>query len=431
MRSNNARATLAIAALALSALPALAQTPEENKEDVAKLQQSAAQEQAEQTIRRIEDTLKQRPNDGMLQYFMAMFQAQAGHREKSLELLKRVADRKMGFHPTVNGGFDDLWKDAEFQQVLADIKAGEARVDGAKQTFVLPDPGFVPEGIAYDRKGKRYFLGSITQRRIIERTSAGKFIDFSKPEDGLYAVLGLRVDEPRGLLYAVTNNAFTLRKDEARDNSLVVYDLKTRALKGRWRAPEAVNLNDVAVSATGEVAVTDSATGTVYRLDRNSGPDQMGGELIFVIEPRSLPGANGIVFSADGKRLYVAISTGIAVVDLATGEATRLPQPDEVATGGVDCLYLDGADLIGVQNFICPGRVVRILLNAAGDRIDGMQVLQTHHAGLDEPTTGAIVGKTLQVIANSSVALVQPDGSLPANAQLQPAAILAVPLNRN
>ncbi|NJO12605.1 MAG: hypothetical protein HC872_03125, partial [Gammaproteobacteria bacterium] len=117
-------------------------------------------------------------------------------------------------------------------------------------------------------------------------------------------------------------------------------------------------------------------------------------------------------------------------VDLASGAAERLPQPDDIATGAVDGLYFYAGDLIGVQNFICPGRVVRISLSDTADRIEGLQVLQTHHATLDEPTTGAIVGEHLHVIANSSVALVQPDGSLRDQAPIKPAAIVAVPLER-
>jgi streptogramin lyase len=388
------------------------------------LEDSIARSRAEQTIKRIDEALKERPNDGALQFYMAMFQAQAGHREQSLEWLRRVAARHMGFHPTAGTGFDAVWNDAEFQQVLAEIAAQEPKVTDAKEAFRLSDPKFIPEGIAYDPDAKRYFVGSVAQRRILERTRKGKFVEFSRESDGLNSVLGLRVDAPRGLLYAVSTNGFSILTGEASDNALFVYDLRTRALRARYGAPEALNFNDVAVGPNGEVAVTDSGTGAVYRLDTQSG------ELIFLVPPRGLWSANGLVFAPDGKRLYVAVATGVAVVELASGRVERVRQPDDIATAAIDGLYWYDGDLVGVQNTICPGRVVRLDLNEDGTAISGLTVLQAYHPLLDEPTTGAIVGRNLQVIANSQVARVQPNGTLRDEPTLENTVILSVPLAR-
>ena len=58
-----------------------------------------------------------------------------------------------------------------------------------------------------------------------------------------------------------------------------------------------------------------------------------------------------------------------------------------------------------------------------------MRVLQSHHhPAFDDPTTGAIAGGALHVIANSQVGRYQPDGSLKDPASLKPTAIVAVPL---
>jgi sugar lactone lactonase YvrE len=390
----------------------------------AQAQDEQRRAQAEQTIKRIESTLQQRPNDGLLHFYMAMFQAQAGHRDASLEWLRKVAARRMGFVPTEGGGFDDIWNDEGFQALRREMKAGEPAVADAREVFRLPRATFIPEGIAYDPNGKRHLIGSIAERRIVQRSRSGKFSDFSSPQDGLKSVLGLRVDEKRKLLYAISGNGFSTREDEALETALFVYDLQTQKLRARYYAPEAVNLNDVAVGPGGEVLVTDSGSGVVYRLD------EAAGDLVYQVPPGALSGCNGIVFAPDGKRAYVAISTGIAAIDLASGEVARLTQSDDLATGAIDGLYLYDGDLIGVQNFVNPGRVLRLHLDPAGKAIESMNVLQSNHPLLDEPTTGAIVGKYLHVIANSSVVRVQPDGSLRDEASLVPAAILAVPLSR-
>ena len=387
-------------------------------------QDAQVRARAEQTIKRIESTMQQRPDDGLLHFYMAMFQAQAGHRDASLEWLQKVAARRMGFVPTRGGGFDDIWADEGFQALRREMQSNEPTVADAKEVFRLPRAAFVPEGIAYDPAARRHFIGSITERRILQRARSGRFSDFSSPGDGLKSVLGLRVDEKRKLLYAISGNSFSTRAGEALENALFVYELATQKLRARYYAPEAVNLNDVAVGPNGEVLVTDSGAGAVYRLD------EAAGDLVYQVPPGALTGSNGIAISPDGKRAYVAISTGVAGIDLASGEIARLTQSDDLATGAIDGLYFLEGDLIGVQNFICPGRILRLHLDEAGKAIESMTVLQANHPSLDEPTTGAIVGKHLHVIGNSSVVRVQPDGSLRDEATLVPAAILAVPLSR-
>src|SRR5690348_17529940 len=54
--------------------------------------------------------------------------------------------------------------------------------------------------------------------------------------------------------------------------------------------------------------------------------------------------------------VYVAISTGIARFDPAGGPAVRLPQSDDVVTGGIDGLYAYEGDLVGIQNVTNPDR---------------------------------------------------------------------------
>jgi hypothetical protein len=129
--------------------------------------------------------------------------------------------------------------------------------------------------------------------------------------------------------------------------------------------------------------------------------------------------------------LYVTLSTGIARVDLASGEPTRLPQPDSVVTGGIDGLYWHDGDLLGVQNTPNPGRVIRIALTDKGTRVAGLTVLQSHHhPEFDEPTTGAIANGALNVIGNSYVGHYQPDGTILNAGELKGTAIVAVPLRR-
>jgi len=294
----------------------------------------------------------------------------------------------------------------------------------APTAFRLKDPKLIPEGIVYDDGSKRFFLGSVAQHKIVVTDGKGEVRDFSSPDDKLDAVLGLTVEKDRTHLYAVSTNGFEDSAKTERRNAVVGYDLKTGRLTDRFAAADAMQLNDVAVASDGTIYTTDSASGTVFR----KRPDEK--QLSRFGETGALRGANGIALAADGA-LYVTLSTGIARVDTATGAPTRLPQPDTVATGGIDGLYWHDGDLFGVQNGPNPGRVIRIHLSDKGTKISGLTVLQSsNHPEFSEPTTGAIANGALNVIANSYVGHYQPDGSIKEADVLKPTVIVAVPLQR-
>jgi sugar lactone lactonase YvrE len=379
---------------------------------------------ARASLARIQTLRKERPGDGVLVFYQAVVQIDLGERKAAFELLRSLKGRKLGLIPVRDIGFDAVWDDAEFQAIRKELADEEPRTPAAPVAFRLKDPKLIPEGIVFDRKGERFFIGSIAQRKIIVTDAKGEARDFSSASDKLDTVLGLTVDAARGHLYAVSTNGFEESAKTARRNAVVRYDLKDGRLLDRFAAPEAMQLNDLAVAPDGTVYLTDSMSGTLFRKK----PDEK--TLTRFGGTGAVRGANGIALSDDGT-LYVTLSTGIARVDTATGEPTRLPQPDTVVTGGVDGLYWHEGDLLGIQNTTNPGRVVRIALTDQGDRITGLTVLQSHHhPDLDEPTTGAIANGALHVIANSYVGRYQPDGTIRNAAELKGTAIIAVPLRR-
>jgi sugar lactone lactonase YvrE len=347
-----------------------------------------------------------------------------GERQPAFALLRSLKGRTLGLIPVRDLGFDAVWADPEFHELRAGLADEDPQTPAAAVAYRLKDPKLIPEGIAFDAKGERFFIGSVAQRKIIVTDAKDQARDFSSPSDKLDAVLGLAVDAARGHLYAVSTNGFEESAKKERRNGVVRYDLKSGRLADRFAAAEAMQLNDLAVAPDGTLYVTDSNSGTLFR--------KKSGEATFTRfgAAGALRGANGIALGANGT-LYVALSTGIARVDTATGEATRLPQPDTVVTGGIDGLYWHDGDLIGVQNSTNPGRVVRIALTDKGSRIAGLTVLQSHHhPDFDEPTTGAIAKGALHVIGNSYVGHYQPDGTITDAANLKGTAIIAVPLRR-
>ena len=371
-------------------------------------------------LARIESLRKERPNEGVLIFSEAIIRIELGDREAAFALLRSLQGRKLGLVPVRDAGFETVWGASEFQKIREKLANEEPRTVNAPVAFRLTDPKLIPEGIAYDPKQDRFLIGSVAQKKIVSANRKGEAKDFSKPGDNLDCVLGLFVDAAHEQLYVVSTNGFLDQAEKQRRNAVVRYDLTNDLLVDRYDAPDANQLNDLTVAADGTIYATDSATGTLFR-------KKPAEKTLTPFGPKSaVPGANGITLSADGS-LYVAISTGIAKIDLSTGAPTRLPQPDTVVTGGCDGLYWYRGDLVGIQNVTNPGRVIRIALADHGTRISGVTVLQSHHhPEFTEPTTGAIAGDVFYVLANSYVGHFQPNGSLKDPEQLKPTAIVGV-----
>jgi sugar lactone lactonase YvrE len=373
-------------------------------------------------LERIQSLRKERPEDGVLIFYEAITRLAADDRAAAFALLLSLQGRKLGLVPVRDAGFEVVWDDPEFQKIREKLANEEPRTPDAPVAFRLADPKLIPEGIAYDPKQERFFIGSVAQKKIVTANRKGEVRDFSKPEDNLDCVLGLFVDSAQEQLYAVSTNGFLDEAQKERRNAVVRYDLKNGLLVNRYDAPDANQLNDLSVAADGTIYATDSASGTLFR---KKAAEKM---LTRVGAKGALPGANGITLGANGS-LYVAISTGIARINLSTAAPTRLPQPDTVVTGGCDGLYWYKHDLVGIQNVTNPGRVIRIALADQGTRISEVTVLQSHHhPEFTEPTTGVIAGDVLYVIANSYVGHFQPNGSMKDLGQLRPTTIIAVPL---
>jgi hypothetical protein len=379
---------------------------------------------ARATLERIQALRQQRPADGVLIFYQALVQLGLGERDSAIDLLQSLKGRKLGLIPYRNSGFDSVWDDPKFQEIRKTLAEEEPETPASPVAFRLKDAKLIPEGIAFDPKTNRFFVGSIAQKKIIVTDEKGESRDFSSSSDKLDGILGLRVDSERGQLYAVSTNASDDTAKKERRNQVVRYDLKTGRLSERFVASEARQLNDMVVTSDGTLYVTDSESGTLFRKRPNeTGLTRFG-------TAGAISGANGIALGADGA-LYVAISTGIARLDTLSGEPTRLPQPDTVVTGGIDGLYWHDGDLIGVQNGTNPGRVIRIALADKGNRIAGITVLQSHHhPEFDEPTTGAIARDGFYVIGNSYVGHYQPDNTIKGADKLRGTAIIAVPLRR-
>ncbi len=303
-------------------------------------------------------------------------------------------------------GFDDAIDPQDFKlslrrpevREIARRLAERARVVTPSQVVLTVDmPELMPEGHAHDARRDRFLLSSGHHRKVVAVDRQGRSSDLTRSgQDGLLAVLGMKVDPRRDWLWVASTHAPFMvdpRPEEQGHSALHAFDLatgETRAAIPYARTPSL--LNDLDIAADGSVYATDSHAGAVVVV--------RDGHLEDLLPPGSFEGPNGLALTPDGQSLYVADFRGLARVELATRSVRRLRAPAPARTlGGIDGLYFHDGALIGVQNILGRGRVWRLPLAVDGT-LAAAQILETGRADYGNPTTGTFADGSFYYLAN-------------------------------
>lgn len=344
------------------------------------------------------------PADDIALYLLSAAYAKAGHNEESLKQLKALADSGSCLLPR-NESFGSLSGTKEYQAIVKSIAASGKHPQSSKTALTVNEPDFFPEGIAYDDQAQTLYMGSIFKRKIDRiDIKTGKFETVVPSEqDGLMAVLGLKVDSTRQQLWAVSVGDPTMKgyseKEHAGKNAIHRYDLRTGKLIAAYPlSGEGHYLNDLVVDKSGRVYVTDSGVPQIFTID----PD--GKALEVFIPPGKFAAMNGITISDDGSTLFVSDTLkGIYRISVTDRQVTRLNTSRGIETLGNDGLYFYKNSLIGVFNMIGSGRIMRFYLDPAQREVVRTEVLECGNPPLEDPTTAAIAADQLYVIANSQL----------------------------
>ncbi len=398
--------------LALLALSAFAQTPDE----------MAAARQAEQLAvkayqsRTYPEYLKYmleanaaRPNHPRLIYNLASAYAKNAETEKTLHNLEILAAMGLVYAVERDDDFKDLITSARFRSIQKRFSENSVPVNASTRVFSVPDKTLITESVAYNAKTKTYYLGSIHQRKIVAVDQAGKTTDFSRETDGLWSVLGMRVDIARGWLW-VCSSAFPQMRgftpaDKGR-SGIFKYDLRTGKLTKKYVLPDAGHaLGDLTISGDGTVFATDSISPVIYKIA------EQGDEMEEFVRSDSFVSLQGIAFGPLEKEMYVAdYAKGIFRIETATRKIVQLTPARSVTVLGIDGLYYYRGKLIAIQNGVNPNRVISLSIDK--DRIDSMKTLEANHSDFLEPTLGVLIGDEFHYVANSQWPLVNEKGEL-------------------
>lgn len=374
----------------------------------------------------LDRSLAERPGDQVLLLLRAAYSDAAGRPDEAIAFLEKL-DATGWDVPFTPVDFKTIAKDRRFQDIAARVAARAPRVKRSELAFTIPGPDLIPEGIAVDPATGTFYVGSIRKRTIMaigRERNVRTFVPAQR--DGISAVLGMKVDAKRGVLWATSYagegmEGFT-EADRGR-SEITAFALSDASTRRRIAFPAGTDLhllNDLAIAADGTLYVTDSVAGAVWRVP----PDRDVFEPL--VAKGSLAYPNGIVLAWTG-RLFVAHGTGIAIVDTATGAFTRMTTAPRAPLGGIDGLLLEGHTLLAVQNGLGVPRLVAIDVDDAGTRATALTVLENDASVLEIPTTSALFEGVLYTIANSQLDAIGP-GGLNKDKKLEDPRIVRTPL---
>jgi sugar lactone lactonase YvrE len=379
--------------------------------------------------REVERAAESWPTQSSYLWADAVLAARAGDTTTTLHALEAYAELGLGRDLHGEPAVSRFVSLPAFAKILAAHDAHRAPVVHSRVRGLLPDSSFWPEGVDYDPRTGRYYVASVRHRTIAELRPDGSSRELL-PRDrrSLGAILGVRVDTARGVLWATTSGIPQMQGYVPADSAVAAL-LRIRvsdgAIERRWDIRPVAGghvLGDLVVGPRGDVFFTDSSEPVFYRL-------RPGADSLEAIRSPLFHSLQGMAPSPDGRRVYVAdYSHGMLIVDLATRAVTRVSDAPGSTSLGCDGIIWDRGAIVAVQNGVSPARIVRFILDATGTQFDRVDVLDQNVGVADEPTIGTIAGREFVYVANSQWDKHDAAGTPIPGKTLTPPKLLAIPL---
>jgi hypothetical protein len=327
-------------------------------------------------------------------YNLACGYARTGRAEDALKLLQELTSAQVDFGMASDPDLESLRELPRFRELVETLSTSITPISNSEPFLTIEQLGIAAEGIAFDSKTGRLFLGSMRSGDVYVIDADKQFSKFASLADsGVYSAIGLTVDHGRNVLWVVATAFFMAEGFDADDPGaagIFGFDLDTAKLQHKYLVDESVSgFNDVVVAPNGDVYVSGDA---LHVLAADSE------------ELRPLPASpepfasNGITIDSAGKTLFVSsYPVGIAVVDIVTGELRYLDSPADRPLYGIDGLYWHNGELIGIQNGIQPWRLLRMQLNDDVTAVSSVHIIEFANRALTA-TTGAIDGEQIHYV---------------------------------
>jgi sugar lactone lactonase YvrE len=358
--------------------------------------------------------------------------AKMGDSATAFSVLRAVVS--MGIMRNLKGDKDlvSLHSSPAWPALIAMNDGNVASIGSPHTEFALPAVDLLAEDVVWDGARQRFLVSSVRKGEILAVSRNGRSAPFVRAADGRWGMFALAVDSAASRLWATTVAMPHFEKLAAADtgkSAILRMNLATGAVEKRYdlRPTERGNApGDVALAPNGDLYVSDSRSGALYVIRRQTD------SLEVFIPEGTFMSPQGPAVSDDGRAMYVAdYVRGLARVDLSTRSVSWLAHERSVAVSGIDGLtVVEPGLLVAIQNGVFPNRVMAIGLDAAGTAITSARVIAQDTSAIREPTHGLRVGDTYLFIANSGWDGFGEDGALLKDGNLTPPAVVSVKLPR-
>ena len=290
--------------------------------------------------------------------------------------------------------------------------------------FELNGP-VLAESLVRDETEGRWLISQIAGRTIVSVSDDGTVSPWLQPNPAVSGVVGLALDEARGVLWATTAPlppAVYGRSEEAPATALLQIELATGRVVRVHPVPaddREHGLGDLVLMPDGAVVVSDGQSGDLYRL---AAPDQSLTPFVTGVfgSPQGLAVVRNTLFVAD-------YGSGLWRMPLAGGAPVPVALPPDDTLVGIDGLATDGTRLFAIQNGVNPQRVLRLVLYPNHEEVAIFTVLAASLPEIGEPTTATVFDGQLVFVSRSQWNGFDQDGA-PRQTDLPPALISRLPL---
>ncbi len=350
----------------------------------------------------VDGALQLRPDFPPMLFYRAMASSKLDDADAAFEALEKLAlMRTVPVQPEPDT-FANIAADPRFRALQHRlIRISKQPFGRASIAYKLNEPGFLPEGIAYDDKTGALYLGSVRKAHIVRIVPPG-VVDSTIIGPDLGSVFGMRIDAKRNQLWIASGVVPELdeaHRPESDAASIMVYSIGDRIrLAGRYQLHDKQShlFGDLIIDDNGNIITTDRIGGGVYKLNPETRKFKN------LVAPGVLYSPQGLAFAGDERGLYIAdYRRGLYLFDTKNNSHKRYTTLDDASLYGIDGLYRHGDSLIAIQNGIKPHRVVQIPLDSEGKPVSPVNILAMNLEGMDEPTLGSLGGNRFYFVANS------------------------------
>jgi hypothetical protein len=260
---------------------------------------------------------------------------------------------------------------------------------------------FTPAGLAYDRVSNRFIVGDHDARKLTVVDEASQRVAnlAGAQSAGFGSIAALEIDAREGDLWVVSSplsTEATSSSEGATAPAAILHKLQLisgRVLYALALEPAfgAARFTDIAVTPHSDVLVLDAAGRRVFVAPAKSRRLDLALQLE-VPDPSSLaPESDSIV--------YIAHADGVLRADLGSRRTRPLTAPKPVSLAGLTRLRWHRGTLVGVQTSEDgTHRIVRLKLDASGQRVTGVDVLD-RSLRMPDPTAASLAGDVFYYLA--------------------------------